>query len=407
MKSLTILGSTGSIGTQTLDVVRQFPDEFNVEALASCSNLELMEKQVLEFKPSTVCLFDEEKADAFRQIASPEVEVLSGMEGLKACCTLENVDTVVTAVVGAIGLEPTLTAIENGKNIALANKETLVAGGDLVMPLVKKHGIALIPIDSEHSAIFQCLNGEDRRTAEKIIITASGGAFRDWNKEDLANATPEHALKHPNWSMGGKITIDSATLMNKALEVIEAHHLYSMPFERIQAVIHPQSIIHSLVEFADSSIIAQVGFPDMRLPIQYALSYPKRLPNPCLKRLNMPECQDLTFREIDEDFYPCFKIGLDAGKTGGTAPAVMNAANEVAVLAFLDKKVKFLQISEIVGSVVKAHSVEPNPSLRDVLNADVWARRKAQELIAGTRETEESGFKRLGVSYLWRFGGLL
>ena len=407
MKSLSILGSTGSIGTQTLDVVRQFPDEFNVEALASCSNLELMEKQVLEFKPSTVCLFDEEKAEAFRQIASPEVEVLSGMEGLKACCTLENVDTVVTAVVGAIGLEPTLTAIENGKNIALANKETLVAGGDLVMPLVKKHGIALIPIDSEHSAIFQCLNGEDRRTVEKIIITASGGAFRDWNKEDLANATPEHALKHPNWSMGGKITIDSATLMNKALEVIEAHHLYSMPFERIQAVIHPQSIIHSLVEFTDSSIIAQVGLPDMRLPIQYALSYPKRLPNPNLKRLNVHKCKDLTFREIDEEFYPCFKIGLDAGKSGGTAPAVMNAANEVAVLAFLDKKIKFLQISEIVGSVVKVHSVEPNPSLRDVLNADVWARRKAHELIADARETEESGFKRLSLSYLWRFGGLL
>ena len=383
MKSLSILGSTGSIGTQTLDVVRQFPDEFNVEALASNSNLGLIEKQALEFKPSTVCLFDEEKADAFRQLVSSEVEVLSGTEGLKTCCTLEKVDTVVTAVVGAVGLEPTLAAIENGKNIALANKETLVAGGDLVISAVEKYGVSLVPIDSEHSAILQCLNGEDPKTIEKIIITASGGAFRDWNKKDLANATPEHALKHPNWSMGGKITIDSATLMNKALEVIEAHHLYSMPFVKIQAVIHPQSIIHSLVEFADSSIIAQVGLPDMRLPIQYALTYPKRLPNPSLRRLNMAECKDLTFSEIDEDFYPCFKIGLDAGKTGGTAPAVMNGANEVAVIAFLRKKIKFLQIPQIVDSVVKAHSVEANPSLQDVLNADAWARKKAQELIAG------------------------
>jgi 1-deoxy-D-xylulose-5-phosphate reductoisomerase len=383
MKSLSVLGSTGSIGTQTLDVVRQFPNEFNVEALASNCNLELMEKQVLEFKPSNVCLFDEEKADTFRQLALPDVEVLSGMQGLKACCALEKVDTVVIALVGAVGLEPTMTAIQNGKNIALANKETLVAGGDLVMSAVKKWNITLIPIDSEHSAIFQCLNGEDRRTVERIIITASGGAFRDWNREELANATPEHALKHPNWSMGGKITIDSATLMNKALEVIEAHHLYSMPFERIQAVIHPQSIIHSLVEFADSSIIAQVGLPDMRLPIQYALSYPRRLPNPNLKRLNVANCQDLTFREIDEEFYPCFTIGVNAGKTGGTAPAVMNAANEVAMTAFLDKKIKFLQISQIVDSVVKAHSVERNPSLRDVLNADACARNNAQKLISG------------------------
>lgn len=382
MKSLSVLGSTGSIGTQTLDVVRQFPGEFSIEALASNNNIELMEKQVHEFKPSTVCLFDEEKADAFRQMVSSEVEVFSGMEGLKACCTIEKVDTVVVAVIGAIGLEPTLTAIENGKNIALANKEALVAGGDLVMPSVKKHCVTLIPIDSEHSAMFQCLNGEDINTVEKIIITASGGAFRDWNKEDLINASPDRALKHPNWSMGGKITIDSATLMNKALEIIEAHHLYLMSFEKIQGVIHPQSIIHSLVEFTDSSIIAQMGLPDMRLSIQYALSFPRRLPNPSLKRLKIHECPDLTFREIDEDFFPCFKIGVDAGKKGGTAPAVMNAANEVAVLAFLDNSIKFLQIPGIVDSVVKAHSVKQNPSLRDVLNADAWARRKAQELIS-------------------------
>jgi len=381
MKSLCILGSTGSIGTQTLDVVRRFPDQFNVKALASCGNLDLMEKQVGEFKPSLVCLFDEEKAKAFRQKVPPKVKVLSGIDGLKACCTLENVDTVVIAVVGAIGLEPTLTAIEHGKNIALANKETLVAGGDLVMPAVEKHGVALIPIDSEHSAIFQCLNGEERRTVEKIIITASGGAFRDWDKEDLAHAAPENALKHPNWSMGAKITIDSATLMNKALEVIEAHHLYAMPFEKIQAVIHPQSIIHSLVEFVDSSIVAQMGFPDMIVPIQYALSYPKRLYNPSLRRLNISECKQLTFGEIDKDFYPCFKIGIDAGKIGGTAPTVMNAVNEVAVSAFLQKRINFLQISKIVESVLAEHSAESNPLLQDVLNADAWARRRGQEAI--------------------------
>jgi 1-deoxy-D-xylulose-5-phosphate reductoisomerase len=381
MKSLSILGSTGSIGTQTLEVVRHFPDEFNVKALASNRSIELLKRQVLEFQPNTVCLFDEEIAKAFKQMVSPEVEVVFGLDGLKACCTLEKVDMVVTALVGAVGLEPTLTAIENGKNIALANKETLVAGGDLVMPAVKEHGVDLIPIDSEHSAVFQCLNGEDPKTVEKIIITASGGAFRDWNKRDLVDATPEHALKHPNWSMGGKITIDSATLMNKALEVIEAHHLYGVPFERIQAIIHPQSIVHSLVQFADTSVIAQFGLPDMRLPIQYALSYPKRLSNPSLKPLNMSECKDLTFSEIDDDLYPCFRIGVAAGKTGGTAPAAMNAANEVAVLAFLGRKISFPQISDIVDSVVKAHSLKPNPSLQDVLDADGWARKKAGELI--------------------------
>ena len=381
MKSLCILGSTGSIGTQTLDVVRQFPHEFHVEALAACNNLELMKKQVQEFKPRIVCLFNEEKANAFRQEALLDMEVVSGMEGLKACCALKKVDTVVNAVVGAIGLEPTLTAIENGKNVAFANKETLVAGGDLVVPAARRHGVSLIPIDSEHSAILQCLNGEERKAIKKIIITASGGAFREWKKEELANGTPEYAMKHPNWSMGAKITIDSATLMNKALEVIEAHHLYSMPFERIQAVIHPQSIIHSLVEFRDSSIIAQVGLPDMRLPIQYALTYPKRLPNPTFKHLNMTECQDLTFRAIDEDFYPCFKMGLDAGKTGGTAPAAMNAANEIAVLAFLEGRITFLQIPEIVEGVVKVHSVKQHPSLQEILEADAWARQKAEELV--------------------------
>jgi 1-deoxy-D-xylulose-5-phosphate reductoisomerase len=325
-------------------------------------------------------VFDPEKAKAFERLSVPRREVASGMEGLNACCRLETVDMVVVAVVGAIGLAPSLTAIESGKDVALANKETLVAGGTLVMSAVRRHGVSLIPMDSEHSAIFQCLKGEDPEAVEKLIITASGGAFREWKKADLVHATPRDALNHPNWTMGSKITIDSATLMNKALEVIEAHHLYDMPFDRIEAVIHPQSIIHSLVQFVDTSIIAQLGFPDMKLPIQYALTYPTRPSNPSLTPLDMATCGDLTFRAIDPAFYPCFKIGVEAGKTGGTAPAAMNAANEVGVLAFLEERIAFTHIETIVRSVVKSHRVTKDPSLQDILDADAWARKKAERL---------------------------
>ena len=378
---MAILGSTGSIGTQALDVIARFPEQFSVEALAANGNIELLERQARQFHPQMVCVFDPEKAEAFEHLALPGIAVTHGLEGLNACCRLKDVDMVVVALVGAIGLAPTLTAVKNGKDVALANKETLVAGGALVMPAVEAHGVSLIPLDSEHSAIFQCLRGEDPGTVEKMIITASGGAFRRWKKSDLAHASPKDALKHPNWTMGSKITIDSATLMNKALEVIEAHHLYAMPFERIEAVIHPQSIVHSLIQFVDTSIIAQLGFPDMKLPIQYALGYPKRLPNPGLRPLNMAECEDLTFRKIDVDFYPCFQIGVNAGKVGGTAPAVMNAANEVAVLAFLNGDVPFPEISSIVNSVVTAHSVKQNPSLEDILDADTWARQETHKRI--------------------------
>jgi len=383
MKRLAILGSTGSIGTQALDVVARFPEEFTVEALAARGNVALLEEQVRRFKPKMVCLYDTEKAEIFEGRGLPNVTVTAGPEGLNACCRLEEVDMVVVALVGAIGLAPTVTAIENGKDVALANKEALVAGGALVMPAVQAHGVSLIPLDSEHSAIFQCLQGEDAKSVEKMIVTASGGAFREWKAADLAHAKPEDALKHPNWAMGSKITIDSATLMNKALEVIEAHHLYAMPFDRIEAVIHPQSIVHSLVQFVDTSVIAQLGFPDMKLPIQYALGYPRRLANPDLKPLHMADCKDLTFREIDTDFYPCFRIGIDAGRRGGTAPAVMNAANEVAVLAFLQSDIAFPEIAVIVDTVVKAHQVKEQPSLQDILDADAWARKEARKLTGG------------------------
>lgn len=381
MKRLAILGSTGSIGTQALEVISGFPREFSVEALAANGNIDLLETQVHRFKPQMVCLFDNDKAAAFERRDIPGVTVRAGLDGLNACCRLKDVDMVVVAVVGAIGLAPTLTAIQNGKDIALANKETLVAGGSLVMPGVEAHGVSLIPMDSEHSAIFQCLEGRDSKAVDKMIITASGGAFRDRDKADLLKVRPEDALKHPNWTMGSKITIDSATLMNKALEVIEAHHLYAIPFDRIEAVIHPQSIIHSLVQFVDTSIIAQLGFPDMKLPVQYALSYPKRLPNPRLTPLNMADCEALTFRPIDTDFYPCFQIGLDAGRIGGTAPAVMNAANEVAVSAFLDGYIRFPHIAGIVRSVVAAHTLKESPSLDDILEVDGWARKEAHKRV--------------------------
>lgn len=384
MKRLAILGCTGSIGTQALEVIARFPDRFKVDALAAHGNLELLESQTRRFTPRMVCLYDAAKAQAFEQLNIPGVTVTSGLDGLNACAALDRVDMVVMALVGAIGLAPTLWAIENGKDIALANKETLVAGGALVMPAVRRHGVSLIPLDSEHSAIFQCLRGEDPTTVERLVITASGGAFRDWKAADLAHATPEDALNHPNWAMGSKITIDSATLMNKALEVIEAHHLYEIPFERIEAVIHRQSIVHSLVRFVDTSVIAQLGFPDMKLPIQYALAYPERLPNADLTALDMAECQDLTFRKIDPDFYPCFEIGVDAGKTGGTVPAVMNAANEVAVQAFLEKRIGFLQISQIVHSVIDAHTVLHDFCLEDIMRADDWARKTASRRISNT-----------------------
>ncbi|PIT85892.1 1-deoxy-D-xylulose-5-phosphate reductoisomerase [Candidatus Micrarchaeota archaeon CG10_big_fil_rev_8_21_14_0_10_59_7] len=381
MKRLCVLGSTGSIGTQTLDVAASFPEKFKIIGLSAGSNVELVEKQARQFKPAAVCVSKEEDAKTLRA-KLPGIEVMHGEDGLRALATMDGCDTVVTAIVGAAGLKPTVAAIKAKKNVALANKETLVAGGSVVMPLVKKEGVTLMPIDSEHSAIFQCLHGEDARRISRIIITASGGSFRDWTPEQMERATPEQALKHPNWLMGGKITIDSATLMNKGLEVIEAHWLYDVPYEKIEAVIHPQSVIHSLVEFEDTSVMAQLGLPDMRLPIQYALSYPERLPNPLLKRLNLAEVATLTFKKIDEARFPCFRIALDAGKAGGTVPAAMNAANEIAVFAFLQKKIGFMDIPRTVLKVVAAHRAVASPSLEEILAADAWARKEAENHVS-------------------------
>ncbi|MFH0835001.1 MAG: 1-deoxy-D-xylulose-5-phosphate reductoisomerase [Candidatus Micrarchaeota archaeon] len=381
MKRLCVLGSTGSIGTQTLDVASRFPEKFKIVGLSAGGNVELIEKQAKQFKPKAVCVSKEEDAKKLRS-KLPSIEILHGEDGLRALATMDGCDTVVTAIVGAAGLKPTVAAIKAKKNVALANKETLVAGGSVVMPLVKKEDVTLMPIDSEHSAIFQCLHGENWKAIARIIITASGGSFRGWTLEQMEKATPEQALKHPNWAMGGKITIDSATLMNKGLEVIEAHWLYGVPYGKIEAVIHPQSVIHSLVEFEDTSVMAQLGLPDMRLPIQYALSYPERLPNPSLKRLNLAEVGSLTFKKIDEERFPCFRIALNAGEKGGTVPAVMNAANEIAVFAFLNKKIGFMDIPGTVSRVVAAHRAVSSPSLEEILAADAWARKEAEKHVS-------------------------
>ncbi|MEL1134012.1 1-deoxy-D-xylulose-5-phosphate reductoisomerase [Desulfitobacterium sp. THU1] len=379
MKRLTILGSTGSIGTQTLDIVRLNPDKFEIYALAAGRNAEEVERQAREFKPRVIGLMDHKAARELKQrVADLDVEVVQGMEGLLSSVTDEAPDTIVTAISGRIGLEPTLAALQAGKDIALANKETLVAGGDLVMETAKKFKRRILPVDSEHSAIFQCLE-EDERTLEKIILTASGGPFRGWSAEKIKEVTPETALKHPNWAMGAKITIDSATMMNKGLEVIEAHHLFNMTYDQIEVLIHPQSVIHSMVQYCDGSVLAQLGRPDMRLPIQYALSYPTRWPNP-LERLDL-KGKTLTFFDPAEYDFPALKLAYACGRRGGTLPAVMNAANEVAVHAFLARRIPYPEIIRLVERVSTEHDVLDATDLETILNADHWARMRTEELI--------------------------
>ncbi len=378
MKTLTILGSTGSIGTQTLDILRLHPKEFRVFALLAGQNVQKIEEQAREFRPQVVGLMDERGAIELRQrLADTSIEVVQGMEGILRCVTDEAVDMVVTAISGRIGLEPTLAALKAGKDIALANKETLVAGGELVMGLARELSKTILPVDSEHSAIFQCL--EEEKTLDKIILTASGGPFRGWSREELANVTPQRALQHPNWTMGAKITIDSATMMNKGLEVIEAHHLFSLPYDQIEVLIHPESIIHSMVEYCDGSVLAQLGRPDMRLPIQYALSYPTRWPNP-FERLNL-KGKTLTFMDPWEYDFPALELAYSCGRRGGTLPAVMNAANEVAVQAFLSGKISYLNIIPLVEKVCEEHNVCKANNLEIILNEDHWARVRTEELI--------------------------
>ena len=387
MKNIAILGSTGSIGTQALDIVSRLPERLKVVGLAAHRNVELLAEQVVRYEPSVVSIGSEEDASRLRtelerrtsNIERRMPEILWGREGLRHIATMTEAQTVVVSVAGAIGLAPTIEAIEAGKEIALASKEVLVAAGSLVTKLAEERGVRILPIDSEHSALLQCLNGEDRRTIRRLILTASGGAFRDCPIEALKSATVEQALAHPNWTMGRKITIDSATLMNKCLEVIEARWLFGVPPERIEVVIHPQSVVHSMVEFDDALTIAQLGVPDMRLPIQYALLYPER-PDTGLPRLDITACGRLDFREPDPERYPALRLGYEALEHGGTMPAVMNAANEVAVGLFLERKIGFLDIYGITKRVMESHSIAPDPTLEQILEADAWARGKSLDL---------------------------
>ena len=370
MKNIAVLGSTGSIGTQTLDIVRKNPDELKITVLAAGSNVELIEKQIREFKPEAVALFNDDKANELKtKIADTDIKVLSGMDGMIEAATFNNVDTVVTSMVGMIGIKPTIAAIKAGKNIALANKETLVTAGHIIMPLIKEHNVSLLPVDSEHSAIFQSMNGENRKRISKILLTASGGPFRGRTYDELKNVTLEDALKHPNWAMGQKITVDSATLVNKGLEVMEASWLFDVDVSKIQVVVHPQSVIHSMVEYEDTAVIAQLGCPDMRLPIQYALFYPDRRFLDA-KKLDFFEMKSLTFEKPDMDTFKGLKFAMDAAKFGGSMPTVFNASNEEAVAMFLHKKIGFLDIYKIIEESMNRHTVISNPDIDTILSVE-------------------------------------
>jgi len=381
MKRLAVLGSTGSIGQSTLAVAAEHPEEFALVGLAAGKNVPLLAEQIRQFKPALVSVQDEAAAAQLRELVAPDLapEILVGRAGALAVATAPGAEMVISAMVGAVGLEPTLAAIRAGLPVGLANKEILVAAGPLVMSLARERRVPLLPVDSEHSAIFQALHGQRRADVRRLWLTASGGPFRSWEAARLAEVSPAQALKHPNWNMGAKITIDSATMMNKALEVIEASVLFGLPVERIEVYIHPQSIIHSLVEFVDGSVLAQMGVPDMRLPIAYALSYPRRLP------LNSPPLDQsriarLTFERPDLNRFPGLALGYPAAKSGGTMPAVLNAANEVAVAAFLKGRLKFLDIPRVVEQTMAAHVPQALTDLEQVLAVNAWAREFAEGL---------------------------
>lgn len=380
MKNLAILGSTGSIGTQTLDVVRDLPEMFRVAVLAANTSDKKLEAQIEEFRPELAVLADEAAAARLKARYKGATKILGGEDGLVAAAVFPAVDMVVTSLMGFAGLAPTLAAIRAGKNIALANKETLVAAGELVRREASAHGAAILPVDSEHSALFQCLQGEKREAVESLILTASGGPFRGRRKESLAGVSIGDCLKHPTWSMGRKITVDSATLVNKGLEVIEAHWLYDMPYDKIKVVVHPQSIVHSMVAFQDGAVMAQLGVPDMRLPIQYALTYPERMAS-TLARLDFARLGALTFEEPDTKTFRGLAIAIEAGRAGGTAPCVMNAANEIAVAAFLDGSIGFLDIYDIIEQTLSARSVRPAESFEILREEDAWARAYAARLL--------------------------
>ena len=380
MKKIGILGSTGSIGTQTLEIVRA-NKELQVLALAAGSNVELMERQIREFKPSIAAMWSQQAAeDLKRRVSDLNIKIVSGMEGLLEIATMESIEILVTALVGMIGIRPTIAAIESGKDIALANKETLVTAGHIIMPLAKKKNVSILPVDSEHSAIFQSLNGEKKEQIEKILLTASGGPFRGKKKEELKNIQVEDALKHPNWSMGRKITIDSSTLVNKGLEVIEAKWLFDVELEKIQVVVHPQSIIHSMVQFRDGGIMAQLGTPDMKLPIQYALFYPDRMPMDG-KRVDFYELANMTFEKPDVENFEGLELAYKSAKIGGSMPTIYNAANEKAVSLFLEKKIPYLGIVDLIRETMEHHKVIDNPNLEEILRTEQEAYEYINEII--------------------------
>jgi 1-deoxy-D-xylulose-5-phosphate reductoisomerase len=381
MKRLAILGSTGSIGVNTLDIIRQFPERFEVVSLSAGMNTQLLRQQILQFRPKIVSVLNRELAETLKgDLASVPVEIVHGIEGLIRVATYPGVDQVVSAIVGAVGLIPTLSAIKTGRTIALANKESLVMAGKIVIEEAKKNQVQILPIDSEHSAIFQSLLGHQREEIERLILTASGGPFLNLPTAKLRDVTAKDALRHPRWAMGKKITIDSASLMNKGLEVIEAHWLFDMPVEKIAVHIHPQSVIHSMVEYRDGSVIAQMGITDMRVPISYALSYPQRLPL-SLPRLDLFQKGGLTFMAPDLERYPCLKLAYQSIEIGETMPAILNAANEVSVNAFLEGAIKFTDIPILIQRVMEDHEVRTVHTLEDILKADHWARDRGKTIL--------------------------
>ena len=399
MKAITLLGSTGSIGTQTLDIVAQYPDQFRIVGLAAGRNVEMLRSQIQQFRPAIAAIGSAEKLPELKEaIADLDFQpiVVAGEAGVIEVARYGDAETVVTGIVGCAGLLPTIAAIEAGKDIALANKETLIAGAPVVLPLVEKHKVKLLPADSEHCAIFHCLHGVSVAGLRRILLTASGGALRYWPLEKLASVRVADALKHPNWSMGPKITVDSATLMNKGLEVIEAHFLFGLGYDHIEIVIHPQSIIHSLIELQDTSVLAQLGWPDMRLPLLYALSWPERIYTDW-EQLDLVKAGDLTFKAPDHQKYPCMQLAYAAGRAGGSMPAVLNAANEQAVALFLEEKIQFLDIPRCIELVCDRHASDncSTPSLDDIVAADQWAR---QEVLTASKSTSHHEVKKFLLS---------
>ncbi|UJS28815.1 1-deoxy-D-xylulose-5-phosphate reductoisomerase [Macrococcoides canis] len=376
MKNIGILGASGSVGTQGLDIIRQYPDNYRLVSFSVGKNIALANDIIEEFRPDICCVQNKDDID---KIKSASIKVVYGNDGLMEIAAYHKNDMLLNSIMGSVGLKPTVHAIKHGIDIALANKETLVVAGEIIMQLAREFNVNIIPVDSEHSAIFQCLNGENHKNIEKLIITASGGSFRELSREALKDVTVQDALNHPNWSMGKKITIDSATMMNKGLEVIEAKWLFDMPVEKIETLLHKQSIIHSMVEFNDTSVIAQLGTPDMRMPILYAFSYPDRLPRNA-ERLNLAQIGQLDFKAMDFERYRCLKLAFDAIKIGGTMPVVMNAVNEVVVQQFLDEEISFLDIETIIEREMRAHDVIQNPDLETILEVDAKYKSRKYEV---------------------------